>query len=222
MEHSENIAGIPIDDIMKEIGSMAAGNATVVLSNFFMNNETVKKNIFNKNIEIMPTEIKYLDLVSVKNLFSSEQIAVGYNVNLNIQDSTCNTLILFPRRTSLLIPMLIRGKYINTDGFVNVLFDEDISVILLISSIISNSYVETIQQFLEIVIKSNYANLILLQEKDVFEFLQTELGNISSKVISVKVEIHIQQTEFRGTLYFLLVLDNIKQFAEIIKSKWQL
>ncbi len=216
----EIMPGVSIEDVMKEIGSMASGNATIALTNFFMKNKTIKENLFNAEIEMMPKDIKYFQLSEAASYFKDENIGVAYNVNFSLENSTANAIVHFPRYSSLLIPMLVRGKYTGKEEFVEIIFDEDISTILMVASTVSKSYISTLKEFLNVDINENYSNLLFLQEKDMDKYLKGETESDKCHIISVEVFFTANKGKFKGELKFLLVLKEIDTLVRIIKKKW--
>jgi len=214
----EILPGINIEDVMKEIGAIGTGNATLSLSEFFENNKDVKRNLLGKGLSLVPSMVDYFN-ASQYNYFSNKEMSVGYNIRFNFGGCTANAMLFFPRRTSLLIPMLIRGKYTGKEEFVDIIFDEDISTLLFISTKVLKSYSNALGDYMNSEIKEEYSNLIMLLEKDIIKFIKGEAGD-AAHLIQVAINFSVPETNFKGELYFILALKEVDTLAKLVKKKW--
>jgi len=207
-----------LDDVMKEIGSMGAGNATAVLANYFNKYENVKKNLFGKNVTISPTSFRYTKCDSLSDFFDNKAYSSLFNLKFKFLGKEAKIMIFFPEHAMLQVPMLVRGKYAGKLEYTKVTYEEDMMVLKGVGQVLSTSFLNTLKKFLEINIKKAEFKFLFLPENYLQNFILAECGKNSHAIIS-GIDFHIFGTEFKSRLYTLIIFEEIEGITELLKKK---
>jgi len=193
-------------DMLKEVGHICTGNATIALSQ-----------VINQRIELTIPNLKLVDSDKVLNtLKNSQEVLVGVSIQL-LGNLTGNVVLMFPEKSAYTLIDSI-SQYRSELGNAT---EYGVSSLKEIGNIVISAYLATLSTFARAVILHSTPNLICGTLDTIFNVAFSKLINETKQVILIETFFNIKEKDISGSFFLIFepmavkkLLDDAKQYRK--------
>jgi len=203
----ENKSNLDLDaiciDMLKEVGHICTGNATIALSQ-----------VLNQKVELTIPDLKLIDSDKVLDeLKGTYDVLVGVSVQL-LGNLTGNIVLIFPEKGAYSLIDAV-SQYRKELGNAT---EYGVSSLKEIGNIVISAYLATLSTFTRQVILHSTPNLICGTLETVFNVAFSKIKTGSEKIILIKTFFKIQDKDIDGSFFLLFEPDMVKRLVENTKK----
>lgn len=192
------------NDILKEVATIGAGNASNALSQ--MANHQVSVQVPNLYLEKVE---KISSLVG-----NTEEVATVVVLKV-VGKTPGNIFLIFPPEDAVrLVELLTNKPYESTQ-----LDELAISALKEVGNILSGAAINAISSFLNISLLQTIPDVVTDMVQAIVESLVAEYGMNNEKVLMMEIVLSIAEKNLNGRLYFLFDPESTNQIIEKSKNK---
>jgi len=193
-------------DMLKEVGHICTGNATIALSQ-----------VINQRIELNIPDLKLVDSDKViDTLKSSQEVLVGVSIQL-LGNLTGNVVLMFPEKSAYTLIDSI-SQYRSELGNAT---EYGVSSLKEIGNIVISAYLATLSTFARAVILHSTPNLICGTLDTIFNVAFSKLINETTQVILIETFFNIKEKDISGSFFLIFeplavkkLLDDAKEYRK--------
>ncbi|MCG2712300.1 MAG: chemotaxis protein CheC [Candidatus Omnitrophica bacterium] len=203
METKEIILDDTCIDILKEVGHICTGNATIALSQ-----------VLNQRIELTIPDLKLIDsnqvLVELK---GAEEVLVGVSIQL-LGHLSGNIVLMFPEKSAYSLIDAV-SQYRTELGNAT---EYGVSALKEIGNIVISAYLATLSTFTRQVILHSTPNLICGTLTTVFNVAFSNMVEQAKKIILIETFFSIKEKNINGSFFLIFQPEAVKQLLEKAKD----
>ncbi len=192
-------------DMLKEVGHICTGNATIALSQ-----------VLNQKVELTIPDLKLVDSNKVLDeLKGTQEVLVGVSVQL-LGSLTGNIVLMFPEKGAYSLIDAV-SQYRKELGNAT---EYGVSSLKEIGNIVISAYLATLSTFTRQVILHSTPNLICGTLETVFNVAFSKMQTETNKVILIETFFKIQDKDIDGSFFLIFepamvqkLVDNAKKSA---------
>ena len=203
MDNKEMILDDSCIDILKEVGHICTGNATIALSQ-----------VLNQKVELTIPDLKLIDsdqvLVELK---GSQEVLVGVSIQL-LGKLSGNIVLMFPEKSAYGLIDAV-SQYRTELGNAT---EYGVSSLKEIGNIVISAYLATLSTFTRQVILHSTPNLICGTLETVFNVAFSRMAEEVKKVILIETFFTIKEKIISGSFFLIFEPEAVKQLLEKAKD----
>lgn len=186
-------------DMLKEVGHICTGNATVALSQ-----------VINQKIDLNIPDLKIISSSKISELFSNYQdILVGVNIKL-LGKLSGNIVLMFPENSAY---GLIDGISSDHDDIANTT-EFGVSILKEIGNIVISAYLATLSTFTKTVILHSTPSLTCGTLETIINIAFKELFETTKEVVIIETFFSIEASNLKGNFYLLFEPQILKKVLD--------
>lgn len=203
MEKDNVILDAVCIDMLKEVGHICTGNATVALSQ-----------VLNQRVELKIPDLKLVDSNKIlEELKGPQEVLVGVSIHL-LGTLNGNIVLMFPEKCAYSLIDAI-SQYRSELGNAT---EYGVSSLKEIGNIVISAYLATLSTFTRQVILHSTPNLICGTLETVFNVAFSKMANEVKKVILIETFFAIREKGIDGSFFLIFEPEAVKQLLEKAKS----
>ena len=203
MEEKNNVTLDPmVIDMLKEVGHICTGNATIALSQ-----------VLTKKVELTIPDLKLIDSNKVLvELSETQDVLVGVSVQL-LGNLTGNIVLMFPEKGAYSMIDAV-SQYRKELGNAT---EYGVSSLKEIGNIVISAYLATLSTFTRQVILHSTPNLICGTLETVFNVAFTKMDTEVNKIILIETFFKIAGKDIDGSFFLLFEPETVQKLVEDAK-----
>lgn len=192
-------------DALKESANIGAGNASSALS------ELVKK-----KVNIVVSDLSFISLDNLQEAIGGpKQLVVG--IYTPVSGGMSGTIIIiFPIDCALALSSVLQGKPKTASS---TLSEEDKGVLGNMGNILSESYLASLDQLLEMGMKRGESKIVSTFGESVIDLIMLSIDEESKSGLLIKTNFDIEETDIEGQFVLLLATKKIDDVLAKIREK---
>ncbi len=203
MDNKEIILNESCIDILKEVGHICTGNATVALSQ-----------VLNQKVELTIPDLKLIDSDKVLiELKDSQEVLVGVSIQLLGQLSG-NIVLMFPEKSAYSLIDAV-SQYRTELGNAT---EYGVSSLKEIGNIVISAYLATLSSFTREIILHSTPNLICGTLETIFNVAFSNIAHPVKKLILIETFFSIKDKDINGSFFMIFEPGAVKQLLERAKD----
>jgi len=203
MENNNVVLDAACIDMLKEVGHICTGNATVALSQ-----------VLNQRVELKIPGLKLVDSDKVlEELKGPQEVLVGISIHL-LGNLNGNIVLMFPEKCAYSLIDAI-SQYRSELGNAT---EYGVSSLKEIGNIVISAYLATLSTFTRQVILHSTPNLICGTLETVFNVAFNKMAREVKKVILIETFFAIKEQAIDGSFFLIFEPEAVKQLLEKAKS----
>ncbi|MBU4305558.1 MAG: chemotaxis protein CheC [Candidatus Omnitrophica bacterium] len=193
-------------DMLKEVGNICSGNATVALSQ-----------VLNQRIELKIPDLKLIKANSVfSKLNHSQEILVGVNIQL-LGNLSGNIVLMFPEKSAYSLVDAV-SQYRSELGNAT---EYGVSSLKEVGNIVISAYLATLSTFTKQVILHSTPSLICGTLETIFNVAFHGFKNVAHEIILIETFFDIKENSIKGSFFLLFDPKTIKRLLEDTRKYWE-
>ncbi|MCM8814009.1 MAG: chemotaxis protein CheC [Candidatus Omnitrophica bacterium] len=179
-------------DLLKEVGHICTGNATVALSQ-----------VIKEKIDLRIPDLKLVDIDQIaKTISSSQEVLVGVSIHL-LGNMSGNVVLMFPEKSAYSLIDCI-SQYPSELGSAT---EYGVSSLKEIGNIVISAYLATLSTFTKTIILFSTPNLVCGTLDTIFNIAFAKMAGPDNKVLLIDTFFSIPEKNIDGS--FFLVFDPV-------------
>ena len=207
MEKNNNMTLDPMCiDMLKEVGNICSGNATVALSQ-----------VLNRRIELKIPDLKLLNADTVFNKLNNlQEILVGINIHL-LGSLSGNVVLMFPEKSAYSLVDAV-SQYRSELGNAT---EYGVSSLKEVGNIVISAYLATLSTFTKQVILHSTPSLICGTLETIFNVAFHGFRTVAQEIILIETFFEISENNIKGSFFLLFDPKTIKSLLEDTRGYWE-
>ena len=203
MNNNEMILDDGCIDILKEVGHICTGNATIALSQ-----------VLNQKVELTIPDLKLIDSDKVlTELKGAQEVLVGVSIQLLGQLSG-NIILMFPEKSAYGLIDAV-SEYRTELGNAT---EYGVSSLKEIGNIVISAYLATLSTFTRQIILHSTPNLICGTLETVFNVAFSNLGNQTKKIVLIETFFNIKEKNINGSFFMIFEPEAVRKLLDKAKE----
>lgn len=202
MENNNMILDAECIDMLKEVGHICTGNATIALSQ-----------VLNQRVELKIPDLKLIDSDKVLGeLKGPQEVLVGVSIHL-LGNLSGNIVLMFPEKCAYSLIDAI-SQYRSELGNAT---EYGVSSLKEIGNIVISAYLATLSTFTRQVILHSTPNLICGTLETVFNVAFSKITSQVKKIILIETFFSIRDQDINGSFFLIFEPEAVKKLLEKAK-----
>jgi len=204
MENKDVVLDAMCVDMLKEVGHICTGNATIALSQ-----------VLNQTIELRIPDLKMIEANKILDeLKGTQEVLVGVSIQL-LGTLTGNVVLMFPEKSAYALIDAV-SQYRSELGNAT---EYGVSSLKEIGNIVISAYLATLSTFCKQVILHSTPNLICGTLETVFNVAFSKLADEAAQVILVETFFDIKEKDIAGSFFLIFEPNAVKNLLESTKGQ---